>query len=232
MKSSFLTLFILIQFLCSASYADVEKHVKDDSIPLENEISESKEIKSGQILVNQNSIHPSSDDMYYNELIDSQKKIYELSLIIENQKKSLEKFEAKQEELEIKLTSQKITKVSMDYSNWVSLLLACVAVLVTIFGVVMAIVSFIGIRNIKIATNNIAEEVSTKVAKKVTEEKVDSQLEEITVAEISKLISDGTLRPHLEQAVDMILRSNNLIQGSSGFNQFPEIDEDIDNESV
>jgi hypothetical protein len=120
----------------------------------------------------------------------------------------------------------------MDYSNWASLLLACVATLVTIFGVVMAIISFIGIRNIKTATNNIAQRVSTEIAKKVAEDKVDSQLEEITVKEISKLISDGTLRPHLEHAVDMILRTNNLAQDSSGFNQFPEIDEDLNNESI
>jgi len=166
------------------------------------------------------------------DLITHKKKIYELSLIIQNQNKTLEKLEEQQEELKNKLIEQKATKTGLDYSGWASILLACVSVIVTIFGVVMAIISFIGIRNIKTATNNIAQNVSTQVAKKVAEEKVESHLEDITVAEISKLISDGTLRPHLEQAVDMILRSNNLIQGASGFNQFPEIDEDLDNESI
>lgn len=226
-----ITFFSLAQLFFPTTNADVIFGGEDLMLSKDNQNKrgiEKVELVSGGV----DNVNTSSDAVYSIDLDLSQKKIQELSLIIENQRQKIDKLQINYEALEDRMVEQKPRGVNIDYTNWVSLLLACLSVMVTIFGVVMAIISIIGIKNIKAATNTIAQDVSTKVAQEVAETKVESHLEEITVAEISKLISNGTLRPHLEQAVDMILRSNDLIQGTSGFNQFPEIDEDIDNESV
>lgn len=202
--------------------------VESENVSIEGGDHNKEKSTNGLTLVDKNHIEISAVNHREGEFVDTNKKIYELSLTIENQKKIIDKLEASQDELKENVSDQKNKKPGVDYTTWVSILLACVALLVTIFGVVMAIISFIGIKNIKKATTDIAESVSTDVASKVAAEKVDDQLEVIAVNEIAKLLADGTFRPHLEDAVDLIMRRNKLTEDTSGFNQFPEFDEELE----
>lgn len=227
MKTSVFLLLMVIPLIFSVTRADVMS-LDSTNVSLEVRAQREDDLKNGITLVDKNDIEINSINQNDRGFIDAEKKIYELALVVENQKKIIEKLEASQDELKENISEQKNKKVGVDYTTWVSILLACVALLVTIFGVVMAIISFIGIKNIKKATNDIAESVSTEVAGKIAAEKVDDQLEVIAVNEIAKLLENGTFRPQLEAAVDLIIRSNKLTEDTSGFNQFPEFDEELE----
>lgn len=227
MKTCVFVLLMVISLIFSATKADVMP-VESENVSIEGGDHNKEKSTNGLTLVDKNHIEISAVNHREGEFVDTNKKIYELSLTIENQKKIIDKLEASQDELKENVSDQKNKKPGVDYTTWVSILLACVALLVTIFGVVMAIISFIGIKNIKKATTDIAESVSTDVASKVAAEKVDDQLEVIAVNEIAKLLADGTFRPHLEDAVDLIMRRNKLTEDTSGFNQFPEFDEELE----
>ncbi|MDM1320827.1 hypothetical protein [Acinetobacter indicus] len=227
MKKTAFLLLMVIPLIFSVVKADVTP-LESTNVSLEVGAQREDDLKNSITLVDKTDIEINSTNQNDRGTIDAEKKIYELTLVVENQKKIIEKLEASQDELKENIIEQKNKKVGVDYTTWVSILLACVALLVTIFGVVMAIISFIGIKNIKQATNDIAESVSAEVAGKIAAEKVDDQLEAIAVKEIAKLLADGTFRPQLEDAVDLIMRRDRITQDISGFNQFPEFDEELE----
>ena len=51
-------------------------------------------------------------------------------------------------------------------------------------------------------------------------------LPQIAVKEITRLIDEGKFNQPLEDVVDMILRRENYQHGSSGFEKYPELDEE------
>lgn len=112
------------------------------------------------------------------------------------------------------------------HSNWISILLACVAILVTVLGVVIALISFIGYRNFKEATTEAAEKIANDVASKVSGEVANAKIPEIAKQELTRLIDEGELKEHLESAVDIIVRRDRVAPEISGFSKYPEIDEE------
>lgn len=148
-----------------------------------------------------------------------------LLAIIMEQKKYIEQLEisnAKAFKEIDKLSSNK----GVDYSAWVSILLASIGVLVTVVGVMIALISFVGYKNFKESTKEAAEKISGDTASVVAREEVNNKINEVAKLELARLIDSGELKEHLESAVDVIFRKNNTSQGMSGFNKYPEIDEE------
>lgn len=118
------------------------------------------------------------------------------------------------------INNQEQISSSISYADWAVIALTCVAVLVTVLGVLIALLSFWGFRNISKEAKNISE----KTASNITEREVASCINGIAKVELAKLIREGELREPLENAVDMIFRQQDL---STGFSEFPELDEEI-----
>lgn len=120
------------------------------------------------------------------------------------------------------LESKNSDNSGSNYYAWVSILLGCIGVIITIFSVVVAIVSFIGYRNFEKKIEITVKTISSKVA---AQEAV-KQLDVITKKELVRLINDGALNKHLEDAVSIVfLRSDNSNK-DAGFKKYPEIDEE------
>ncbi len=165
------------------------------------------------------------------EVSDNQQKV--LLAIIEEQKHNLEKldsaynkqneefivFKAEYQELRNEFARQEKSDELTTFSGWASVLLTSVAVIVTVLGVIIAILSFYGFKTIK--------EQAAEIARKASEDEIEKKLNEIAVREFKKMIDGGELTPQLMSAVDMIIRSQNENKPS----EYPELDEGIVDES-
>lgn len=140
------------------------------------------------------------------------------------EKKGYEKIISDQNEVINKLISslqtKKIEKVETDYSGWVSILLGCVGIIITVVSVVVAIVSVVGYRNFQKKIENVVKTISSEVAL----EQTNSQLDIIAKKEIARLLDDGLLNKHLQDAVNVVFlrKDDSLI--NNGFNKYPELD--------
>ncbi|CAK6714079.1 conserved exported hypothetical protein [Vibrio harveyi] len=112
----------------------------------------------------------------------------------------------------------------MSFSVWVSVLLACVTIIVTVFGVIVAIVTFFGFKNVKESAIKSAQELSTSVASEVARNEANQKINEVAKKEIAFLLDNGELKEHLESAVDLIVRRQIKDNGSNGFSKYPELD--------
>lgn len=92
------------------------------------------------------------------------------------------------------------------YSSWTGILLACVAIIVTVLGVGIALLAFFGFRNIK--------EAATKNAVKQSE------------SQIGKAIQDGTFNELIYKAVERSIYRDILSESD-----FPDNDTRDDNEN-
>ncbi|MFW1774853.1 hypothetical protein [Acinetobacter seifertii] len=137
----------------------------------------------------------------------------ELNKQYEQQKNELEKLVKDYTELKTSVEIQKKSDELIGFSSWASFLLTTVAVLVTILGVVIAIISLIGFRGIKAQ----AEAIASATA----ETQVKVKLHQIAVKEFQKLIDEGALNPQLNSAVDMIIRLKDVPQ----YDELDEYDE-------
>ncbi|GGF54241.1 hypothetical protein GCM10011332_04560 [Terasakiella brassicae] len=79
------------------------------------------------------------------------------------------------------------------FGAWVSILLAAVTVVVTVFGVVIAILSFFGYRETLKKATEVAEEKATETAGAAAK------------AEIERLVSAGEFNDSIELAVDKVV---------------------------
>lgn len=145
-------------------------------------LQENRELKS-QILAQNNSLN-------------------EISNKYSDQKEALDQLNKDYYDLKIAFESQKKHDDSISFSSWASFLLTAVAVIVTVLGVVIALISFVGYREIKIQANAIA----TKAA----EDQVKEKLHGIAIQEFGKLIDQGAFNKQLNSAVDMILRRDDV----------------------
>ncbi|MCG6316670.1 hypothetical protein K6U66_02520 [Vibrio alginolyticus] len=145
--------------------------------------------------------------------------------IIMEQKKHIEQLESSQAN-NFKENRNLPSSTEFNYSAWVSILLASIGVLVTVVGVMIALISFVGYKNFKESTKEAAEKISEDTASAIAREEVKNKINEIAKLELARLIDSGDLKEHLESAVDVIFRKNNTSQGMSGFNKYPEIDEE------
>lgn len=117
------------------------------------------------------------------------------------------------------INNQNTPHSTISYADWAVIALTCVAVLVTVLGVLIALLSFWGFRNIA----KEAKIISEKTASNVTKKQVENCINDIAKVELAKLIREGELREPLENAMDIIFRNQDL---SSGFSEFPELDEE------
>jgi len=140
------------------------------------------------------------------------------------EKKGYEKIISDQNELINKLISslqtKKIEKVETDYSGWVSILLGCVGIIITVVSVVVAIVSVVGYRNFQKKIENVVKTISSEVAL----EQTNSQLDIIAKKEIARLLDDGLLNKHLQDAVNVVFLRKEDSFINNGFNKYPELD--------
>ena len=114
------------------------------------------------------------------------------------------RLERRLESIESSLSSMANKNKYFTYADWAAVAITCVAVLLTIVGLAIAALAFWGYREIKELTKNSASEEAKSVAQKTMEE----MIHEVAKSELEKLINDGKLREPLQDAVDMILRSD------------------------
>jgi len=160
----------------------------------------------------------------------NQAKIKELESVITTQQASLKELNEKYSTLLNKLESDQNKESNFNFAIWVTILLGCVTIIITVLGVVVALISIFGYKKIKDSAQSIAEEKSKEVAGQIAEDEVNKQLHGITITEIARLIDEGKLTPQIQSVVDMLLRTNSYKEGSSGFDIYPEFDAELNNE--
>lgn len=141
--------------------------------------------------------------------------------VIENQKSAISNLQERQQQLQEHIEK---SEGRMSFSVWVSVLLACVTIIVTVFGVIVAIVTFFGFKNVKESAIKSAQELSTSVASEVARNEANQKINEVAKKEIAFLLDNGELKEHLESAVDLIVRRQIKDNGSNGFSKYPELD--------
>ena len=94
------------------------------------------------------------------------------------------------------LKSQIETLEKPDRFDLSAILLTAVAVIVTVLGVILAIISFYGYRNIK--------KIAEKVARKAAQKTVRALLEETTVETIGKLLDEGKFDKLIAMTVETV----------------------------
>lgn len=153
-------------------------------------------------------------------LIDKQNEI------IGKQNKVIEKLDKSYTEFKKEVDDHKIGQQYMNYPLWISILLGCATFIITAVGVIVAVVSIFGYKKIKENASEIASQKANDVATSAVTAQVNSQLPIIAIQEITRLIDEGKFNKQLEDAVDMILRTQNYQNGSNGFDKYPELEEE------
>ena len=132
-------------------------------------------------------------------------KIKELESIITTQQGSLKELNEKYSTLLNKLESDQNKESNFNFAIWVTILLGCVTIIITVLGVVVALISIFGYKKIKDSAQSIAEEKSKEVASQIAEDEVNKQLHGITITEIARLIDEEM---DLEKAIKEIRAIN------------------------
>lgn len=145
----------------------------------------------------------------------------DLKSLIEQQNAIITSMQSEQLKLKNKLQHY---ENQANFSTWVGTLLACVTIIVTVLGVVVAIISFFGFKHVKDSAKNAAEEISEKTASEVARDEASKNITQVARVEVARLLDTGELKDHLEDAVDLIVRSKVRSKGASGFNKYPELD--------
>jgi len=146
--------------------------------------------------------------------------------VISKQTQVIDKLDKNYTKFKKEVDDHKIGQQYMNYPIWISILLGCATFVITALGVIVAVVSIFGYKQIKENASEIASQRAKDVATSAVTAQVNSQLPNIAVQEITRLIDEGKFNKHLEDAVDIILRTQNYQNGSSGFDKYPELDED------
>lgn len=100
------------------------------------------------------------------------------------------------------------TKNQNDFSGWISVLLGCVAIIVTVLGVVIALLSLIGYRT------------AIKKAEDKATETAELTAAETAINEIKKRVEDGSFNHVIEEAVQK------LAYGTISTSDFDQVDDD------
>ncbi|WJG21997.1 hypothetical protein [Vibrio furnissii] len=209
-----LTQFLLISFLFVYSGYTSSTTVSKDALSRSSDFETSDQVSQSAL---EAKIPVPSDPIQVSK--------ESLIAIIMEQKKHIEQLESSQTN-KFEENRNLPSSTEFNYSAWVSILLASIGVLVTVVGVMIALISFVGYKNFKESTKEAAEKISEDTASAIAREEVKNKINEIAKLELARLIDSGDLKEHLESAVDVIFRKNNTSQGMSGFNKYPEIDEE------
>lgn len=106
-----------------------------------------------------------------------------------------------------------------NYYGWVAILLACVTAAVTILGVIMAVFSFIGFRQVK--------QESAKAAQDIALQEVKQTIGPIAVQEINRLVEEGELNDQIIHIVKAILEREGANKAND-FSKYPEFDKEFE----
>jgi hypothetical protein len=126
---------------------------------------------------------------------------------------------------DIPILKQRIDKLykhqdDFSFSDFAAISITSVSVLITVLGFAIAILSLLGLRNIKRTTRTTAETIAEKVAGETTERKIDS----VVKNKLEELLDEGKFTKHFERVVDaFILRNKN---GSNSID-WEELDKSI-----
>ncbi|MFV5376386.1 hypothetical protein [Acinetobacter calcoaceticus] len=183
---------LIFSFLCQCIFAN-------------GGINTSLDLESKDMMSLQDKRGLSVENVILLEKIKNQDRdLLQLNQDYQEQKNELDKLSQDYSELKNYVDLQKESGDLISFSSWASFLLTAVAVLVTVLGVMIAIISFIGFKGIKAQ----AEAIAITAA----ENQVEIKLDQIAVKEFQRLIDEGALNKQLESAVDMILRLENVSQ--------------------
>ncbi|PSW39347.1 hypothetical protein C0W40_21320 [Photobacterium leiognathi subsp. mandapamensis] len=112
-------------------------------------------------------------------------------------------------ESEHKIIEEKTSDINL--STWVSILLGCVAVIITVLGVIVAILSIYGYKNLKDSTLKASIAIAETTTSDIAKEEVKKCIDSIAKNELIHLIDSGQLTSHLENAVDVIIRREKIL---------------------
>ncbi|USV57743.1 hypothetical protein [Aeromonas encheleia] len=108
------------------------------------------------------------------------------------------------------------------YADMAAVSISVVSVLITVLGIVVAILSFWGYRNIQ----KTVQAQAAHIAKTHAAEAVSLAIQDIASEELKKIIDEGNLNKHLQDAVDVILRSQRAVILSKTSQLLNEIDQE------
>jgi hypothetical protein len=123
--------------------------------------------------------------------------------------------------------SLQIKPMSISYPDLIAVLLTAVALIVAIFGVVMAVLAIFGYKHFKgvveKASKTSAEEAVTKAAKEMVMDEVNSkEVKQLIMLEVGKMIDsekNGTLSPWLKEQQRQEAALHEVDQDSGGSNE-------------
>lgn len=165
-------------------------------------------------------------------LVQENKKLQDIINIQHTQIEQLdiERDKYRQESLIIQKSKNDNDNERLSYAEWAAIVLGCVTVIVTVLAVVIAILSFWGFRSITTNAKVIAKNISNQISSQVAKDEVVSRINNVAKEELAKLIDEGELSEHLENAVDMIYRNQRETGnvGGYGFNKYAELNDDED----
>ncbi|WGO83622.1 hypothetical protein [Arsenophonus apicola] len=119
-------------------------------------------------------------------------KILILNSLINDQKQQILHMQKKINKLE--------DNSGLNFAVWTGILLASVSIILTVLGIVMAIFSFFGYRNMKNRAKDAATKISIEKASEVTEQLAP----EVTERVLLKLINEGNFNKLIFEAVQKI----------------------------
>lgn len=136
----------------------------------------------------------SFESNFNNYVTDTSKQTEQLESIIRLQNEKINFLNLRVEQLSAPTKNQK------DFSGWISILLGCVAIIVTVLGVIIALLSFVGY---KTAIKK-AEDKATEIASITAAEIATATAVKIATTEIEKRVEDGSFNPVIEEAVQKL----------------------------
>ena len=128
--------------------------------------------------------------------IEIDKKIEELEKLISSQKNEISNLKNK--------IAENSGDHSMTFAVWAGIILAAVAVLVTILGVCLAIFSFFGYRNIMTSAQSIATEKASEKATEVATDVANNITPDATKQVLIRLIEDGKFNQIIRNEVETV----------------------------
>lgn len=138
-------------------------------------------------------LHQTQETKLSNEKLENAlSKINELQALIQTQSQSIKKLN--EQIIEV----QKKNSGGMSFEVWTGILLACAALLLTIVGVGIALISIFGYQKIVGLSSDAAEKIAREVA---TQTSADAMHHAIT-KELIKLIDERKLEPMIKDAVE------------------------------
>lgn len=97
------------------------------------------------------------------------------------------------------------TSSGMNFAVWTGLLLACVAIILTTLGVVMAIFSFLGYKKITRSARDISTVISKNVAEEVARDIAEKIAPHVTESVLVKLFEENKFDQVIKDAVEVVI---------------------------